>query len=717
MTVAPAPDVSPTTLPHDYLERVYAGILGKIIGVYLGRPIEGWTYEQIMDQLGDIEYYVHERLGVPLVVPDDDITGTFAFLRTLEEWGHSPEFSSKDVGRTWLNAIVEGRTIFWWGGYGMSTEHTAYLNLQRGIEAPHSGAAARNGWVVAEQIGAQIFIDGWAMVAPGDPVRAAQFAERAARVSHDGEAVYAAQALAAMEAQAFLTNSVPALLDTALSVIPADSVVARLIRDLRQVYASEPDWRQARTFVAAEYGYDRYPGNCHVIPNHALIILALLYGEGEFHKSMLIVNTCGWDTDCNAGNLGCLLGIMNGVAGLETGPDWRTPVADRLYLSTAEGGRGITDAAREAVWVANLGRALQGQAALRFKEGARFHFELPGSVQGFQAGRDAAGLATATLQNVLGHSTLGQRSLEIRYQGVALGRPAHVSTPTFSPVEFLNSSAPAVYDLMASPTLYSGQRVKAFMQAAQSNAGPVSVSLAFEYYGAADVTKRQCSSAQLLAPGQALTLEWTVPDVFGNPVSSIGVQIDSVDGRRAHGRVYLDALSWTGLPTLDFTSLHGGGTLWRKAWVNGVDTIEERWGEPFRLIQNRGRGLISQGTREWTDYRAEATLTAHLSTSSGLGIRVQGMQRYYALLLKPGRLQLVKAAGTEQVLAERPFEWQFGDSHHLTLEAADCRLRGWLNGRLVFDLTDTQNPLCGGGVALLIEEGMLTCDRLRVSPC
>ncbi len=61
-------------LPQDYLERVYAGVLGKIIGVYLGRPFEGWTYEQILDRLGEIHYYVHERLGVPLVVTDDDIS-------------------------------------------------------------------------------------------------------------------------------------------------------------------------------------------------------------------------------------------------------------------------------------------------------------------------------------------------------------------------------------------------------------------------------------------------------------------------------------------------------------------------------------------------------------------------------------------------------------------------------------------------------------------
>ena len=72
--------------PTDYAERVYAGVLGKIIGVYLGRPFEGWTYDQIMEHLGEIQYYVHDRHDLPLhnhqlVVTDDDISGTFTFLR------------------------------------------------------------------------------------------------------------------------------------------------------------------------------------------------------------------------------------------------------------------------------------------------------------------------------------------------------------------------------------------------------------------------------------------------------------------------------------------------------------------------------------------------------------------------------------------------------------------------------------------------------------
>lgn len=58
------------TLSHDYEERVYAGVLGKIIGVYLGRPFEGWGYDQIMSELGEVNYYVHEQRGQPLIVTD-----------------------------------------------------------------------------------------------------------------------------------------------------------------------------------------------------------------------------------------------------------------------------------------------------------------------------------------------------------------------------------------------------------------------------------------------------------------------------------------------------------------------------------------------------------------------------------------------------------------------------------------------------------------------
>ena len=92
-------------LPDDYRERVYAGVLGKIIGVYLGRPFEGWSHQRITRELGDITGYVHDRLGQPLVVTDDDITGTFTFLRALPDNANRPDLSAREIGQAWLNYI------------------------------------------------------------------------------------------------------------------------------------------------------------------------------------------------------------------------------------------------------------------------------------------------------------------------------------------------------------------------------------------------------------------------------------------------------------------------------------------------------------------------------------------------------------------------------------------------------------------------------------
>ena len=348
----------------DYLERVYAGVLGKLIGVYVGRPFEGWTHQRILKKLGQIRYYVHEQADSPLVVTDDDVSGTFVFIRALEEHGVTADLSAENIGKTWLNNTIEKKSIFWWGGRGVSTEHTAFLNLKHGIKAPASGSIATNGKTVAEQIGAQIFIDGWAMTAPGNPPLAAKLAEAAGSVSHDGDSVHAAKLWAAMEAEAFVSKDVDHLLDVGLKYVPASSLVTKLVTDIRDWAKTDQDWERTRQRIEDTYGYSKFPGNCHIIPNHGLMIMALLYGGHDFHTAMHIINTSGWDTDCNSGNIGCLVAIMHGLSAFEGGPDWRGPLADRALISSADGGYSMNNAARLAYDVANFGLQLAGKAAL-----------------------------------------------------------------------------------------------------------------------------------------------------------------------------------------------------------------------------------------------------------------------------------------------------------------------------------------------------------------
>jgi len=699
-------------LPSDYIDRVYAGVLGKIIGVYLGRPFEGWSYERIMAELGEVWYYVHDKIGVPLIVTDDDISGTFTFVRALPDFGSRKDISAEQIGQTWLNYLVENRTVLWWGGLGNSTEHTAYIRLKNGIPAPRSGAIATNGKVVAEQIGAQIFIDGWAMVAPGDPALAASLAWRAGSVSHDGEALYGAQVLAAMEAQAFVERDIDALLDCGVSFIPKDSVIYRMIADLREWHAELPDWRMARQKIVENYGYDKYGGNCHMVPNHALIILGLLYGQGDFQKSLMITNTAGWDTDCNSGNIGCLLGIRGGLAGLDAGPDWRGPVADRLYLPTADGGRCVSDAVRETLAIANIARDFEGLPAYAPKGGARFHFELPGSVQGFQGEPRPGGAGAPRLENTPGHSRAGSRSLAIHYDHIAPGQPARVFTPTFVAPDAIHMPG---YGLMACPTLYPGQTVTARLAADRANPAEATAALYIQRYAAGDALLRVHGPSLRLLPGESGELTWVIPDAGSFPIAEIGLEISAPDGRA--GTLYLDSLDWRGAPNACFSRPEKAGKAWKISWVSSVDHWE-LWGEPFRPIQDKGRGLLIHGADDWANYRAEADVTPHMVKTCGLAVCVMGLERCYALLLdEGGRARLVKTWYGEQIeLASAPLAWEFGLTYQLALETHGGSLCAWIDGVPFFDVQDQRDPLASGAVALVCEEGRSATQSVRVQP-
>lgn len=673
-----------------YAERVYAGVLGKLIGVYLGRPVENWSYERIMEEIGTITYYVHEQRGRRLVITDDDISGMFTFLRALEDFGTSADLSSAQIGETWLNYLIERTTILWWGGMGNSTEHTAYLRLKRGIQAPESGSIARNGIVVAEQIGAQIFIDGWGLICPGDPAAAAVYAEKAARVSHDGEAIYGAKAVAAMVAQAFVEPSIEKLVETALQQMPKQSILAKVINDLIDWTSKEADWRENRARLEAEYGYGHFLGQCPLIPNHGLIILSLLLGKGDFDESMTIVNTSGWDTDCNSGNVGTILGVRGGLDAF-TAQDWRGPVADRLYLPSADGGRAITDAASEALWVANLGRRLIDEKPLAPKHGARFHFALPGAVQGWMP-------SDPDLCRVVQDNE--KLALSIK---CLTDQPASAGAPTFISPEI--KDLVSGYVLVANPNLFPTQILQARIMAGEE---PVSGRLFLEHYNEEDLSERITGPEWRLQPGESKIIEWKIPDTDGYPIHRIALELDA-------GEVWLDWMTWKGIPDIEFSIRPGKMTA--RGWAKSVDRFEHVRDRYDYLTHNEGVGLLTQGHRDWCDYRVEARITPKMAVAGGIAVRVQGLRRYLAFVFAgENQVAIVKAKHGDKQLAQTSFPWEPFKDYDVEVEVKGSEIRAWINGRLVLTAVDREDPLTGGAFGFIVQDGCLGAGTPRISP-
>lgn len=713
-----------TTLPENYLERIYAGVLGKLIGVYLGRPFENWTYQEILARLGPIHYYVHDQFDVPLVVIDDDVSGTFTFVRALEEHAFEKdgggEFDCGKVGDTWLNQVIEKRTVFWWGGHGISTEHTVFNRLKRGVRPPVSGSEGMNGRTLAEQIGAQIFIDGWAMVCPGSPEAAAKFAREAARVSHDGVAVDAAVLWAVMEAEAFVESDVEKLLDTGLGYVGLESRLRKPIANVRAWVKEDGDWEKTRQRIEDQYGYDKYGGICHMIPNHLIMIMAVLYAGHDFSQAMHIINTAGWDTDCNSGNVGCLVGIINGLEGFENdkGLDWRGPLADRALISSADGGYSINDAVRITYDLANLAHKVAGLPTPPApKDGAQWHFSLPGSVQGFQCASPTSDVQIAQALDA------GTPALAITLQ-TPRSNETEVLTPTFTPQDAL--AVKRDYELMASPLISPGQTLIAVLSSPASNRTPITATIRLKAHDFTDALIPASSPPTTLAPGDTKKITWTIPASLANkPIQQLGLALAP---QSTPATLYLHSLAHTGTPSVTFSrpplSTAPGlsavpETMWTCQWVSSIHKVHTKFGPSFFLAQDEGEGMFYTGTRAWEDYGATAAgVVVNLGEGHGVVVRVQGLNRWYGAVLRRegGRtwVEVVKARDGERVVLGRgEVEWGLDVKYEISVAVKGNRIAARFGGVRV-EADDGEYR--GGAAGFVVGAGSMCADSLRIEP-
>lgn len=693
-----------------YAESIYAGVLGKIIGVYLGRPVEGWAYEKIRQDFDEINYYVYQAVGVPLIVADDDISGTFGFFRTIEDNNFSRDISAKDIGDTWLNYIIEDKTILWWGGLGRSTEHTAFLRLKSGISAPESGSIRLNGQTLAEQIGAQIFMDAFAMMSPGDPDQAVSLIRRAASVSHDGLAVEAACFLGAMEALAFDIVLLDNIIDSSLKYV-SSSLLKKVIDDVRNICARESDWRKVRAWLDDRYGYDKFPGPCHMVPNHAMVLASLLLGGDDFQRSIMIAASAGWDTDCNAGNVGCLNGIRLKLEGMSAGADFRTPVADMMYVVTADGGSCITDAVQQTRQILRAAAAHKDEP-IQLND-KRYGFEFKGSTQGFTPCP-----YTDTPYPVISLCNLNESSTEnglvIDYRGLAQGIKGCVSTPVFLDFSVLAKN----FSTLASPTLYSSQTVEAHVKAfAAENPG---LRFYILYYNANNDVERKNGEIFQLEQG-VNKLSWKVPDTQGMPIFRLGLEL--VSRRRLDGQIAVLDLDWHGAPEtftqkgMLLTSIWNLSPFWLYTWVSSAKHFAPDFKYTYCISHPDDEGAATLGTQEWADYSVASALSFGLHKAGGLVARSKGHRRYYAAVLSDGNTASIIMRKNNEVkcLASAEFKYKEDKLYQMKFEVRGNELTLHIDGARVVKVRDHDKTYMRGAAGFLVEQGTVLADSFIVN--
>lgn len=688
----------------DYAAQVYAGVLGKLIGVYLGRPVEGWPYETIRERVGQLDSYVNDKLGIPLVVADDDISGTLTFGRVAEDSPAARKIRASDVGDTWLNYIIEDRTILWWGGFGRSTEHTAFLNLKSGIQAPASGSIETNGQTLAEQIGAQIFSDAFAMMHPGEPELAVALTRAAASVSHDGVALDCAGFLAAMRASAFEERNLDRLFDGARRFV-TDPRLLRLIDEVAENSDAVSDWREVREWVDTHYGYARYSGPCHALSNTAMTLASLRVGGDDFRRAIMIAASVGFDTDSNAGTVGCLNGIRLGIQAIADLPDLREPPADRALVVSADGGECVTDAAREAYRIVGSAHRLAGHAESASRP--RFDFALPGAVHGFSLCPYLGVDTDAWARNL--NTEDGVDAVTLHVPATAAGSGAvGFSSPTFlDPLDEMTN-----FSTVASPSLYPTNSVVARL----SSSITAEVRF-FALYAEGNGTHVERSESVTVNPAKSEAV-WEVPPHGNNVPFRIGLEVLASPHCAIDVRVH--SVNWAGAPRnfsqqgILLSSIWDTKPKGLAPWVSSARNFEADFATTFAVSHPAMLGVVTTGTRDWLDYEVRSQLLFSLHEAGGMVLRARGHRRFVAAIFTGGHsIRLISQIDNRRtVLGEIEFPYELDRTYDVVARCMGSRLQVSVDGVNVLEAR-TQHAN-GGGAGFIIERGTLTADGFTV---
>ena len=312
--------IIPLTVLRD---KIKGGWAGQVIGCTYGGPTEfRWNGTMIGDDVpiewdaNKMKWWYENSPGLY-----DDIYMDLTFVDVYEEHGMDAPDSLHAL------AFANAEYPLW------HANQAARYNILNGIMPPESGNWKNNPH--ANDIDFQIESDFAGLMSPGMTNSAVRICDRIGHIMNDGEGVYGGIFVASMYSLSFVYDDIPFIIKEALNVVPKESDFHKCVQDVIDSFDRDPiDWKNAWFNVQKKWTYDKWcpdgvfsAFDIDAKINAAYIVIGLLYGNGDFGKTIDIATRCGFDSDCNPSSAG---GVLGAILGYDKIPDFWKQGIDKV---------------------------------------------------------------------------------------------------------------------------------------------------------------------------------------------------------------------------------------------------------------------------------------------------------------------------------------------------------------------------------------------------
>lgn len=292
------------------LDKIKGAWAGQTIGCTYGGPTEFkfrgtmiQDYNPIRWDEGCIKNYCLNGPGLY-----DDIYMDLTFVEVFDRLGLDAPVDS------FAMAFANAGYVLW------HANQAARYNILQGIMPPASGHWLNNPH--ANDLDYQIEADYSGIMSPGMPNAASNISDKIGHIMNYGDGWYGGVYVGAMYSLAFVSDDIEFIVTEALKTIPEESLYFQVMKDVIGWYRQYPDdWKQTWFECERKYSEDIgcpdgvfVPYNIDATINSAYILIGLLYGKGDFFRTMDIATRCGQDSDCNPASAAGILGTMLGYS-------------------------------------------------------------------------------------------------------------------------------------------------------------------------------------------------------------------------------------------------------------------------------------------------------------------------------------------------------------------------------------------------------------------